>query len=135
MLFKKRASIHQKKTASLFESNTDIIVKGFRKVQYGHKINLSSERSGFITCLSIEKGNPADSSLFMPVLNFHRSKLYRLPHSVVADGGYVSQENVTKGKEPGVKRVIFHKPVGLSLHAMGVKSKTFTRLRHFRAGV
>ena len=57
MLFKKRASIHQKKTASLFESNTDIIVKGFRKVQYGHKINLSSERSGFITCLFIEKGN------------------------------------------------------------------------------
>jgi IS5 family transposase len=73
--------------------------------------------------------------LFMPVLDFHRSKLHRLPHSVVADGGYASQENVTKGRGLGVKRVVFHKPVGLSLHAMGVKSKTFTRLRHFRAGV
>jgi len=30
---------------------------------------------------------------------------------------------------------IIHKPVGLSLHAMGVKSKTFTQLRNFRAGV
>ena len=47
----------------------------------------------------------------------------------------VSQENVTKGRGLGVKRVVFHKPVGLSLHAMGVKSKTFTRLRNFRAGV
>ena len=120
---------------SLFEPHTDIIVKGFRDVQYGHKINLSSERSGFITYLSIEKGNPADSSLFMPVLNFHRSKLHRLPHSVVADGGYASQENVKEGRGLDVKRVVFHKRVGLSLHAMGVKSKTFTRLRNFRAGV
>ncbi len=129
-------SVHSsKKIVSLFESHTDIIVKGFRDVQYGHKINLSSERSGFITYLCIEKGNPADSSLFMPALDFHQSKLHRLPHSVVADGGYASQENVAKGRGLGVKRVAFHKPAGLSLHAMGVKSKTFTRLRHFRAGV
>jgi len=123
------------KIVSLFESHTDIIVKGFRDVQYGHKINLSSERSGFITYLCVEKGNPADSNLFMPVLNFHRSTLHCLPHSVVADGGYASQENVKKGRGLGVKRVVFHKPVGLSLHAMGVKSKTFTQLRNFRAGV
>ena len=129
-------SVHSsEKIVSLFEPHTDIIVKGFRDVQYGHKINLSSERSGFITYLSIEKGNPADSSLFMPVLNFHRSKLHRLPHSVVADGGYASQENVKEGRGLGVKRVVFHKRLGLSLHAMGVKSKTFTRLRKFRAGV
>ncbi len=120
---------------SLFEPHTDIIVKGFRDVQYGHKINLSSEKSGFITYLSIEKGNPSDTDLFMPVLNFHRSKLGHLPHSVVADGGFASQENVARGRKLGVKRVVFHKPVGLSLHAMGVKSKTFTQLRNFRAGV
>ncbi len=71
-------SVHSsKKIVSLFESHTDIIVKGFRDVQYGHKINLSSERSGFITYLCIEKGNPADSSLFMPALDFHQSKLAR----------------------------------------------------------
>ena len=131
-----KESVHSaEKIVSLFESHTDIIVKGFRDVHYGHKINLSSEKSGFITYLSIEKGNPADSSLFMPVLHFHRSKLGHLPHSVVADGGYASQENVTQGRRLGVKRVVFHKPVGLSLHAMGVTSKTFTQLRNFRAGV
>lgn len=102
---------------SLFESHIDIIVKGFRDVQYDRKVNLSSERSGFIRYLSIEKGNPADSSFFMPALDFHQSKLYRLPHSVVAAGGYASQENEKKGR------------------GLGVTSKTFTRLRHFRAGV
>jgi IS5 family transposase len=40
-----KESVHSsKKFVSLFEPHTDIIVKGFRDVQYGHKINLSSER-------------------------------------------------------------------------------------------
>ena len=135
MSFEKRAFTHQKKIVSLFESHSDIIVKGFRDVQYVHKINISSEKRGFITYLSIEKGNPSDTDLFIPVLDFHQSKLGRLPRSVVADGGYASQENVTEGRCMGVKRVVFHKPVGLPLRAMGVKSKTFDLLRHFRAGV
>jgi IS5 family transposase len=123
------------KIVSLFEEHTDIIVKGFRDVQYGHKINLSSEKNGFITYLSIEDGNPNDKDLFMPVLNFHQSMLGTLPGSVVADGGYASRKNVEEGRGLGVKRVVFHKPVGLSLHDMGVKKKTFNALRNFRAGV
>lgn len=123
------------KIVSLFEPHTDIIVKGFRDVQYGHKVNLSSDSSGFITYLSIEKGNPADADLFIPVLNAHQATLGELPKSVVADGGYASKANVIEGRELGVKRVVFHKPVGISLTAMGVKSKTFKQLRNFRAGV
>ena len=123
------------KIVSLFESHTDIIVKGFRDVQYGHKINLSSESQGFITHLSIEDGNPADVDLFMPVLEFHQLKFNQLPCATVADGGYASQANVTQGRALGIKRVVFHKPVGLSLQAMGVKKKTFDALRHFRAGI
>ena len=41
------------KVVSLFEEHTDIIVKGFRDVQYGHKINLSSDGKGYIACLAI----------------------------------------------------------------------------------
>ena len=123
------------KLVSIFEPHTDIIVKGFRDVQYGHKINLSSESHGFITHLSIEEGNTADSELFMPVLASHQLIFNQLPNATVADGGYASQANVTQGRMLGIKRVVFHKPVGLSLQAMGVKKKTFDALRHFRAGV
>lgn len=123
------------KLVSLFEPHTDIIVKGFRDVQYGHKINLSTEVSGFITALSIEDGNPGDKSLFLPVLDFHQSVLGQLPRSVAADGGYASQANVAAGRDMGLKHVVFHKPVGVSLTAMGVKSKTFHALRDFRAGI
>ena len=48
------------KIVSIFEAHTDIIVKGYRDIQYGHKINLASDSSGFITYLAIEEGNPAD---------------------------------------------------------------------------
>lgn len=71
----------------------------------------------------------------MPVLDYQQSILKGLPGSVVADGGYASQENVRKGRDKGVKRVVFHKRVGLSNQAMGVKQKTFDQLRHFRAGI
>ena len=131
-----KESVHSsEKIVSLFEPHTDIIIKGFRDVQYGHKINISSEENGFITYLCIEKGNPADSSLFIPVLDYHQTVLNCLPGSAVADGGYASQLNVTEGRALGVKRVVFQKPVGLSYHAMGVKKKTFKCLSHFRAGI
>jgi IS5 family transposase len=131
-----KESVHSsEKLVSLFEPHTDIIVKGFRDVQYGHKINLSSERRGFITYLSIEKGNPSDKDLFLPVLDYHQSTLKGLPNSVVADGGYASQANVTEGRGKGIKRVVFNKRVGLTNQAMGVKQKTFDQLRHFRAGI
>ena len=123
------------KIVSLFEPHTDVIVKGFRDVQYGHKINLSTEVSGFITALTIEDGNPGDKTLFQPVLDFHHRVLGQLPRSVVADGGYASQANVEAGRAMGLKHVVFHKPVGVSLTDMGVKSKTFEALRHFRAGI
>ena len=123
------------KIVSLFESHTDIIIKGFRDIQYGHKINLSTEKSGFITYLSIEDGNPSDKSLFLPVLEAHQKNFDSLPTSVVADGGYASKSNVSSGRDMGIKRVVFHKRVGISFHAMGVKRKTFKRLRDFRAGV
>jgi IS5 family transposase len=123
------------KIVSLFEDHTDITVKGFRDVQYGHKINLSSEKNGFITYLSIEDGNPSDKDLFLPVLEFHQSILQTIPEAVVSDGGYASRKNVAEGRDIGVKRVVFHKPVGVSLQEMGVKQKTFDKLRNFRAGV
>jgi IS5 family transposase len=36
------------KIISLFEEHSDIIVKGYRDIQHGHKINLSTEKHGLI---------------------------------------------------------------------------------------
>lgn len=123
------------KIVSLFEPHTDIIVKTFRDVQYGHKINLATERHGFVTYLKIEDGNPADVSLYVPVLDRCQKDYERTPDAVVADGCYASQANIQHARALGAKRTVFNKPAGLGLHDMGVKKKTFDALRDFRAGV
>ena len=49
------------KVVSIFEEHTDIIVKDRRETNFGHKICLTSGKSGlFLDCI-IEEGNPADS--------------------------------------------------------------------------
>jgi len=132
----KKEKVHSsEKIVSIFESHTDIIVKGFRDVQYGHKINLASDQRGFITYLAIEEGNPGDKERFLPVMQAHKENFGCLPVSVACDGGYASQVNVKQGRDLGIKRVVFHKRVGISYQSMGVKKKTFKILRNFRAGI
>lgn len=123
------------KVVSLFEPHTDIIVKGAREVRYGHKVNLATQGDGFITYLNIEDGNPADKILYTPVLDACHNDYNKRPVSVVADGGYASQANVTVARASGVKRAVFNKRVGLGYHQMGVKKKTFEVLKNFRAGI
>jgi len=43
------------KLVSLFETHAAIIVKGGRKVQYGHKLNLTTERTGLILDVVVER--------------------------------------------------------------------------------
>jgi IS5 family transposase len=73
--------------------------------------------------------------LYIPVLDYHQSLFGALPRATVAECGYASQNNVDRDRQRGIKRVVFHKRVSISLQAMGVKEKTFKQLRNFRAGV
>jgi len=123
------------KILSVFEPHTDIIVKGARDVQYGHKINLATDAHGLVVHLSILDGNPGDKVLYKPVLEGHSKLFGKLPHTTVADGGYASKQNVTDARAKGVTRVAFHKRAGLGYHLMGVKKKTLASLRAFRAGI
>ena len=123
------------KIVSLFEPHTDIIIKGARDIEYGHKINLATEKNGLITAFMIERGNPADTERFIPLIEQHGSLYGSLPETTIADGGYASQGNIDKGKALGIKRVGFHKKKGISVSAMGLKEKTLKVLRDFRAGI
>ena len=59
------------KLVSLFEPHADIILKGGRQVQYGHKLNLATGKSGLILDVVVEAGNPADAERFLPMLDRH----------------------------------------------------------------
>ena len=46
-------------------------------LQYGHKLNLTTGRSGLILDVVIEAGNPADTERFLPMLERHIALLWR----------------------------------------------------------
>src|SRR4029077_2665296 len=86
------------KLVSLFESHADIIVKGGRQVQYGHKLNLATGKSVLILDLVVETGNPADAERFLPMLDRHIARCGTPPLQMAADGGYASRNNLGQAK-------------------------------------
>lgn len=123
------------KVVSIFEEHADIIVKGSRDVQYGHKLNLSTGRSGLILDVVIEEGNPADAQRLLPMLDQHITLYGKAPRQMAADGGYASIRNLTAAKARGVIDVAFHKKCGLKVEAMAKSPWVYRKLRNFRAGI
>jgi hypothetical protein len=66
-----KRSAPTKRSSACSSPHADIIVKGGREVEYGHKLNLTTGRSVLILDLVIEAGNPADSERFPPMLERH----------------------------------------------------------------
>jgi IS5 family transposase len=123
------------KIVSLFEPHADIIVKGGREVQYGHKLNLTTGRSGMILDLVIEAGNPADSERFLPMLKRHIAVYGEAPRQAAADGGFASRHNLGEAKALGVRDMAFHKKAGLRIKDMVKSNWVYRKLRNFRAGI
>jgi IS5 family transposase len=123
------------KIVSIFEAHTDIIVKGARDVQYGHKLNLSTGRSGLVLDVVIEDGNPADADRLMPMLDRHITQYGKAPRQMAADGGYASLANLNGAKARKVKDMAFHKKRGLTIENMVKSPWVYRKLRNFRAGI
>jgi transposase, IS5 family len=123
------------KIVSLFEPHADIIVKGGRQIQYGHKLNLTTGRSGLILDLVIEPGNPADSERFLPMLERHIAFSGEAPRQAAADGGFASRHNLGQAKALGVRDLAFHNKAGLPIKDMVKSNWVYRKLRNFRAGI
>lgn len=123
------------KIVSIFEPHTDIIIKGNRETQYGHKICVSTGASGVVTDLVVEQGNPADSTLAVRTIQRLKDLFGRAPNQATFDGGFASRANVGEIKALGVTDVAFNKRCGLEIQDM-VKSKLVYRaLSAFRSGI
>ena len=123
------------KLVSLFEPHADIIVKGSRDVHYGHKLNLTTGRSGLILDLVVEAGNPADSERLLPMLERHIAHHGEAPRQLAADGGFATRANLSQAKARGVRDLAFHKKRGLRIEDMVRSRWVYRKLRNFRAGI
>ena len=123
------------KVVSLFEPHADIIVKGGREVQYGHKINLTTGRSGLILDVVVETGNPADAERFLAHAGAHIASHGQPPRQIARRRRLCQRGQRDQAKALGVSDVAFHKKSHLRIEAM-VKSRwVYRKLRNFRAGI
>jgi IS5 family transposase len=123
------------KVLSIFEPDTDLIVRGSRDPIYGHKLCLTVGASSLVFDCVIEKGNPTDSTLAVKMINRFKKTFGFAPNQAVFDGAFCSNDNLAKIKQCGVSDVAFTKHQGIELHQMVRSSWVFKRLRRFRAGV
>ena len=123
------------KVVSFFEDHTDIIVKGKRDTEYGHKVFLTGGASNMILGCLIVRGNPADTDQYQSLLLKHRELYGRMPRQVTADGGFASKDTLAFAKENGVKDAAFARKRGLSVLDMAKSSWVYKKLRNFRAGI
>ncbi len=123
------------KVVSFFEDHTDIIVKGRRDTEYGHKVFLAGGASSMIVSCLIVRGNPADSDQYQLLLEQYQRQYGRMPRQVTADGGFASKDNLAFAKENGIKDAVFAKKRGLSILDMAKSSWVYKKLRNFRAGI
>lgn len=125
---------NNEKIFSIYELHTDIIVKGSREVQFGHKINLTSGKSNLILDCEVLRGNPSDRILFQPTISRVMEGYCTVPRDVATDGGYASLDNLEYAKRRGIANIVFNKVVG-SLRSVASSLNMETRLKKWRSGI
>jgi IS5 family transposase len=125
----------EEKLVSIFEPHTDIIRKDGRDTYYGHKVTLTGGKSGLILDWVVEDGNPADSTLFVRMLDRQNDLYGRYPRQAAADGALASKDNLEKAKARGLDDVVFAKKRSLSVEDMASSTWVYRQLRNFRAGI
>jgi IS5 family transposase len=123
------------KLVSIFEPHTDIIRKDRRDTYYGHKITLSTGRSGMVVDLVIENGNPADSTLAIRSVERQTAIFGVVPERAAFDGGFASTNNLLSIQSSGTREACFSKPAGLSIEQMTSTPRVRRILKRFRAGI
>ena len=123
------------KVVSIFETHTDVIKKGGRETVFGHKVFLSSGKSGLVLdCITL-KGNPADDTLIPEVLERHIASYGKAPEQAAFDGGFASRDNREKAKKVKVEDIAFSCTKGMEVETLTRSKEIFKALRKFRAGI
>lgn len=125
---------NDEKIFSIYELHTDIIVKGSRDVQFGHKINLASGTSNIILDCEIPRGNPCDVNLYPKTMDKIIENYGIIPRDSATDGGYASIKNLDYAKEKGIVNIVFNKVRG-SLQNICSSKYLETLLKKWRSGM
>jgi IS5 family transposase len=119
------------KVFSVFETHTDILVKGQREVEFGHKVLITRGSSNMILDHKVFVGNPSDEGLLLPSIVNVKANYNRTPQSTSNDGGFCSNTNLLGCKKLGLINIVFTK-VTKSLQNIVSKPELETILKKWR---
>ena len=125
---------NEAKIFSIYEQHTDIIVKGQREVQFGHKVSLATGASNLFLDCQVLRGNPSDKTLFQSVVKRVVENYGTVPRDSATDGGYATLENLNFAKEMKIKNIVFNKVVGSLQNQVSSKNME-TRLKKWRSSI
>jgi IS5 family transposase len=123
------------KLVSIFETHTDILVKGKRETVFGHKILLSGGKSNMILDCVIERGNWSDTEAFSKGIDRVEEKYGKIPEEIATDGGFSSKSNYEYAKEKGIKDILFTKKGTVKMIELVKTNRVYKKLKRFRAGI
>jgi IS5 family transposase len=132
-IYKEKVPVEDK-IFSIYELHTDIIMKGQRTAQFGHKINFGSGASNLILTCEILSGNPKDSELYQDTIKKLEIDYGIIPLSSAADGGFASIANIEYSIKAGIKNIVFNKIRG---RMQNVASNKYVenKLKRWRSGI
>ena len=126
------------KIVSLFEDHTDIIKRGKSQssTEFGHKVLISTAKSGLITQYQVFRGNPDDAHMLPDILINHQNQYGQAPQDLCGDRRFFSPDNEEKAYQAGVEKVSICKPGYRSKDRKQIeKERWFKTLQRFRAGI
>jgi IS5 family transposase len=126
------------KILSLFEEHTDIIKRGKSQspTEFGHKVLITTAKSGLITQYQVFRGNPDDATMIPDIVAIHQKQYGHAPNKLCGDRRFFSFDNDQLAYQQGVKRVSMCKPGYRSKDRKHIeKERWFKTLQRFRAGI
>ncbi len=126
------------KIVSIFEEHTDIIKRGKSQspTEFGHKVLITTAKSGLITQYQVFRGNPDDAHMIPDILTNHQNQYGHAPQSLCGDRRFFSSDNENKAYQQGVEKVSICKPGYRSKDRKQIeKERWFKTLQRFRAGI
>jgi IS5 family transposase len=126
------------KIVSIFEDHTDIIKRGKTQspTEFGHKVLVSTAKSGLITQYQVFQGNPDDAHMIPDILSNHQNQYGQAPKSLCGDRRFFNADNERKAYQSGIEKVSICKPGYRSKDRKQIeKERWFKTLQRFRSGI
>jgi transposase, IS5 family len=100
---------NEEKIFSIYQPHTNILVKGKREVEFGHKAVITRGESNMILDHAVLEENESDKHQLRPSIANVISQYAKVPESSSADGGFITRDNINYCKKVGIKNIVFTK--------------------------